>query len=85
MLQTDYQTLLRIGRSMISERNVDKLCELILNEAQKLSRADGGTLYLVNAQPASELHYSMPMTTLSLIFQGPNSLIKPITIAPNLF
>jgi len=59
MLQTDYQTLLRIGRSMISERNVDKLCELILNEAQKLSRADGGTLYLVNAQPASELHYSI--------------------------
>jgi HD-GYP domain-containing protein (c-di-GMP phosphodiesterase class II) len=59
MLQTDYQTLLRIGRSMISERNVDKLCELILNEAQKLSRADGGTLYLVNAQPATELHYSI--------------------------
>lgn len=59
MLQTDYQTLLRIGRSMISERNVDKLCELILNEAQKLSRADGGTLYLVNAHPATELHYSI--------------------------
>ena len=59
MLQTDYQTLLRIGRSMISERNVDKLCELILSEAQKLSCADGGTLYLVDAQPATELHYSI--------------------------
>lgn len=59
MLETDYQTLLRIGRSMISERNIDRLCELILDEAQALTKADGGTLYLVDSQPANSLRFSI--------------------------
>ena len=59
MLQSNYQSLVRIGRNLISERNISKLCELILDEAQALTGADGGTLYLVNKQPATELQFSI--------------------------
>ncbi len=59
MQQSNYQSLVRIGRSLISERNITRLCELILDEAQKLTGADGGTLYLSNAQPATELNFSI--------------------------
>jgi GAF domain-containing protein len=55
MLQSNYQSLVRIGRNLISERNISKLCELILDEAQALTGADGGTLYLVNKLPFSFL------------------------------
>jgi HD-GYP domain-containing protein (c-di-GMP phosphodiesterase class II) len=59
MLQSNYQSLVRIGRNLISERNISKLCELILDEAQALTGADGGTLYLVNKQPATALQFSI--------------------------
>ncbi|MFT5594412.1 MAG: HD-GYP domain-containing protein (c-di-GMP phosphodiesterase class II) [Oceanicoccus sp.] len=59
MQQSDYQSLVRIGRNLISERNITKLCQLILDEAQQLSGADGGTLYLVDKQPAHELHFAI--------------------------
>ena len=59
MLHSNYQSLVKVGRSLISERNITKLCELILDEAQQLTRADGGTLYLANDQPAKELSFSI--------------------------
>jgi HD-GYP domain-containing protein (c-di-GMP phosphodiesterase class II) len=59
MLQSNYQSLVRIGRNLISERNISKLCELILDEAQALTGADGGTLYLVNKQPPTELQFAI--------------------------
>ncbi|MEY8264079.1 MAG: hypothetical protein RPR98_07730, partial [Bermanella sp.] len=59
MQQSNYQSLVRIGRSLISERNITRLCELILDEAQKLTGADGGSLYLANTQPASKLNFSI--------------------------
>ena len=59
MLHSNYQSLVKVGRSLISERNITKLCELILDEAQLLTRADGGTLYLANKQPAEALNFSI--------------------------
>ncbi|GAB6052956.1 hypothetical protein JCM17960_17760 [Magnetospira thiophila] len=41
-----YQRLLDTGIALSSERNHDKLMELILHEAKDLCHADGGTLYL---------------------------------------
>lgn len=57
---SNYQSLFRIGRSLISERNITRLCELILDEAQDLSGADGGTLYLADdLNPAKELRFAI--------------------------
>jgi len=41
-----YQLLHRIGVALSSERDRDRLLDLILTESQRLCRADGGTLYL---------------------------------------
>ena len=59
MLHSNYQSLVKVGRSLISERNITRLCELILDEAQQLTRADGGTLYLVNSPSATALNFSI--------------------------
>lgn len=59
MLQSNYHSLVRIGRSLMSERNITKLCELILDEAQELTLADGGTLYLVDQQPPKQLNFAI--------------------------
>lgn len=59
MLQSNYQSLNRIGRNLISERNITKLCELILDEAQQLTGADGGTLYLINKKPPTQLNFAI--------------------------
>ncbi|GAB4122010.1 MAG: HD family phosphohydrolase [Sideroxydans sp.] len=39
-----------IGTSLSSERNIDKLLENILGAAMKITRADAGTLYLLDAE-----------------------------------
>ena len=59
MQELNYQSLVTIGRSLISERNISKLCELIIDEAQKITGADGGTLYLVDQSPATQLNFSI--------------------------
>lgn len=59
MQQSNYQSLVKVGRSLISERNITKLCELIIDEAQQLTGADGGTLYLANRQPVTHLNFSI--------------------------
>ena len=40
--------LLTIGTALSSERNLEKLLEMILDLARELTIADAGTLYLVN-------------------------------------
>lgn len=42
--------LLRIGTALSAERNLDKLLEMILDLAREFTRADAGTLYLVNEE-----------------------------------
>ena len=41
-----YQNLNEIGVALSAEKNVDRLLEMILHEAKKISNADGGTIYL---------------------------------------
>jgi HD-GYP domain-containing protein (c-di-GMP phosphodiesterase class II) len=42
------ESLNRIGMALSSETNIHRLMEMILNEAQDFSNADGGTLYLLD-------------------------------------
>ena len=41
-----YKDLNQIGVALSSEKNVNRLLEMILREAKKISHADGGTVYL---------------------------------------
>lgn len=45
-----YRTLSEIGLSLTTENNLDKLLELILSEAMKFTRSDGGTLYVYDKE-----------------------------------
>ena len=40
------QSIYRVGLALSSERDTSRLLELVLDEAQLLSRADAGTIYL---------------------------------------
>ena len=83
MQDLNYQSLVSIGRSLISERNITKLCELILDEAQKITGADGGTLYLINKQPASALNFSIVHNislNTRLIAEPGKSVFPPIPL-----
>lgn len=83
MQQSDYQSLVRIGRNLISERNITKLCELILDEAQQLCGADGGTLYLINKQPPTHLHFAIVHNNslnIRLVSNPNESVFPPIPL-----
>ena len=49
-----YQDLNNIGVALSAEKNVNRLLEMILQEAKKIFNADGGTVYLYANQEASE-------------------------------
>ena len=86
MQDLNYQSLVTIGRSLISERNITKLCELILDEAQKLTGADGGTLYLVDRHPAQHLNFSIVHNNsldIRLIAQPGESVFPAIPLYEN--
>lgn len=69
---------------MISERNITRLCELILDEAQKLTGADGGTLYLVDdLHPPTELRFAIVHNhslKMRLIAEPNGSVFPPIKL-----
>ncbi|QEN08375.1 HD domain-containing protein [Oceanispirochaeta crateris] len=48
--ESGYRAFAEVGLALSTERNVNRLMELILDEAEKLTRADGGTLYLYNPE-----------------------------------
>jgi HD-GYP domain-containing protein (c-di-GMP phosphodiesterase class II) len=79
----NYQSLVKIGRSLISERNITKLCELILDEAQALTGADGGTLYLVDKTPATCLNFAIvhnKSLNTRLVASPGESIFEPIPL-----
>jgi HD-GYP domain-containing protein (c-di-GMP phosphodiesterase class II) len=45
-----YQRLIRVAQRITAQRDVARLCETILEEAQSLTHADGGTLYLAEGR-----------------------------------
>ena len=71
--------LIRIGAALYSERDIAKLCDMILLDAMALTRADGGTLYLLKND--TELHFEM-MHTISLGIAAGGTTGNPITQAP---
>ena len=46
-LPDDFEKLLTVGIALSSVHDLEKLLDLILLEARRLTQADGGTLYLV--------------------------------------
>ncbi len=42
-------TLTEIGTALSAEKNIDRLLELIVNEARQLTNADAGTLYIMDS------------------------------------
>ena len=59
-----------IGASLSNERDLDRLLEKILLAAKAITRADGGTLYLVS-EDQQRLHFQIVRTdSLSIAFGG---------------
>lgn len=52
-LKTQIQNLVRIGIALSSERDIDVLLEMIVDESRRFTLADGGTLYVVSSDGLS--------------------------------
>jgi GAF domain-containing protein len=52
-LSEDFEKLLNVGIALSSIHDLQKLLDLILQEARRLTRADAGTLYL-QSEPVPE-------------------------------
>ncbi|MCX5854705.1 MAG: HD domain-containing protein [Deltaproteobacteria bacterium] len=50
--------LTQIGSALSAERNLDKLLEMIVDEARAFTSADGGTLYIMS-DDETELHFAI--------------------------
>jgi HD-GYP domain-containing protein (c-di-GMP phosphodiesterase class II) len=55
-VQTELQELNKIGMALMSERNQDRLLNLILTQARTLTTSDAGSLYLVEEGEGGEQH-----------------------------
>jgi HD-GYP domain-containing protein (c-di-GMP phosphodiesterase class II) len=74
--------LTRIGTALSAERNLERLFEMIIEEARKLTNADGGTLYIMS-DDETELHFAIVQTeTLNLSMGGTGGTItwKPVRL-----
>ena len=47
-MTANFKDLARIGIALSAERDINKLLEMIVDEARKITYADGGTLYIVD-------------------------------------
>ena len=54
-----YDSLLKIGQRLFAENDMANLCEMIIDEAQNVTFAEGGTLYLVDHQPPTKLNFTI--------------------------
>lgn len=77
---TRLQDLNEIGTALSSERNIDKLLEIILLAAKRITNADAGTLYLVDTE-RQVLTFEI-MRTDSLNIQMGGTSGKPIPFPP---
>ena len=48
MTQKEMQSILEIGTAISSEKDYNRLLEMILNRSMELTHADAGTLYLAD-------------------------------------
>ena len=79
------QRLTRIGTALSAERNIERLFEMIVEEAREFTGADGGTLYIMS-DDETELQFAIVQTETLLVRMGgtggkitwkPVQLIKP--------
>jgi HD-GYP domain-containing protein (c-di-GMP phosphodiesterase class II) len=59
----------QIGKALSAERNLDKLLEMIVDEARKFTNADGGTLYIMS-DDETELQFAIVQNTSLNIRMG---------------
>ncbi|MDA3958262.1 HD domain-containing phosphohydrolase [Oceanispirochaeta sp.] len=68
--ESGYKAFAEVGLALSTERDVNKLMELILDEAENLTKADGGTLYLYDPEK-NQLDFSiMHNETMNLRLGG---------------
>ena len=73
----DYLT--RVSKDLSSERNINRLLETILDAAQNITNADGGTVYRVT--PEKQLVFEIVRTdSIGVILGGTSGV--PVTIPP---
>lgn len=63
------QKFTKIGTALSSERNIERLLEMILEEAKGLANADGGTLY-ITSEDRTELQFAIVQTSSLKIKMG---------------
>jgi len=68
--ETGYKAFAKIGLALSLERNTDKLLELILDEAMRLSNSDGGTLYIYDEENKQLDFKILHNTTLKISMGG---------------
>ena len=56
ILLNQFVKLVEIGRALSGERDLDKLLEMIMDEARHFTNADGGTLYILEN---GKLHFKI--------------------------
>ncbi|MHB8908265.1 MAG: HD domain-containing phosphohydrolase [Syntrophales bacterium] len=74
--------LTRIGTALSAERDLDRLFEMIVEEARNFTNADGGTLYIMS-DDEKELHFTIVQTeTLHVRMGGRGGTItwKPVRL-----
>jgi len=74
--------LTQIGRALSAERNIERLLEMIVQEAREFTGADGGTLYIMS-NDETELQFAIVQTeTLDLRMGGMGAKItwKPVRL-----
>ncbi len=77
-LQAQLQRLFDIGIALSSEKNLDRLLEMIVEETMRCTNADAGTLYIMED---SKLHFKiLANSTLNTRMGGTSG--KPITLPP---
>jgi HD-GYP domain-containing protein (c-di-GMP phosphodiesterase class II) len=73
--------LMDVAHELFAERDVSALCEKVLNHAQSLTRADGGTLYITNPSKPKALEFIIVKNTSLNMHQGGTSG-NPVQFAP---
>jgi HD-GYP domain-containing protein (c-di-GMP phosphodiesterase class II) len=58
---TQIRRLIRIGTALSAERNIERLFEMIVEEAREFTGADGGTLYIMS-DDETELQFAIVQT-----------------------
>jgi HD-GYP domain-containing protein (c-di-GMP phosphodiesterase class II) len=61
--------LTQIGRALSAERNIERLLEMIVQEAREFTGADGGTLYIMS-DDETELQFAIVQTETLLVRMG---------------